>query len=53
MVDVCRALGFEEKAFKGRLTVTQSVEQQLHTIDKLSAKDTGRFLNIDGTPIPF
>lgn len=53
MIAKRRALGFDEKAFASRLTVTQSVEQLLHTIDNLTSGDTGRYLNTDGKPIPF
>lgn len=49
----CRTLGYDEKAMASRMTVTESVDQLLHTIDHLSAKDSGRFLNTDGSPIPF
>lgn len=48
-----RTLGFDESAYASRLTVTQSVQQLLQTITHLTAQDSGRFLDIDSSPIPF
>ncbi len=37
----------------GTLTPAQSVQQMLTTIGTLGLKDSGKFVNTDGSPLPF
>ena len=46
-------MGFDETMLALQATPTQAVEQLLGTITKLTLQDSGRYLNLDGTPCAF
>ncbi len=46
-------MGFDEAMLALRSTPTQAVKQLLGTITKLTLQDSGRYLNVDGTPYAF
>lgn len=47
------AMGSDETMLAVRSTPTQAVEQLLGTIAELFLQDSGRYLNVNGTPYAF
>ncbi len=49
----CSAWGLDQKMYDLRVTPTQSVQQVLQVIARLTPEDSGRFLKPDGSTFPF